>query len=81
MRGRRQARRNELAVMISGAWHTAAFMFRRTPGKAKLPDLDRIVRRVMGKPRREQTVEEQLLIVQALNAKFGGKVIRGPQGG
>lgn len=74
MRGKMRASRNDLARIVSGAWHTAAFMFVRTPGKKQLPTLDRIIRAITGAKKREQTVEEQMKIVRGLNAKFGGKV-------
>ena len=74
MRGKMRAASSDLARVVAGAWHTAAFMFVRTPGKKLLPNLERIIRSITGRKKREQTVEEQMKIVRGLNAKFGGKV-------
>ena len=54
-----------------GAWHVAAF----TRSK-RIPDLDRILRRLGGTAQPEQTPEQALALVVALNEAFGGKDLR-----
>jgi hypothetical protein len=73
--GRLKAQRRELALAVTGAYYGAGWAPGRTR-KEKLPDLARILRRIMKEPRREQTPDESLRIAEALNRMFGGKDLR-----
>lgn len=58
-------------MAITAAWNTANY----TRAK-KLPDLKRVIRKIVGGRKRPQTPAEALRVAEALNALFGGKDLR-----
>lgn len=78
MKGREKAHRLEMAGHLYGAWN-AANLGRQSP-KKKLPDLGKMMRRLLKVREPEQTPEQQLRIVEMLNAAFGGKDSRKGKG-
>lgn len=75
MRGRAAAEKRGLATALNAAWHGAAF----TRSK-RLPNLSKLIRQIMGTPRREQSPEEGVKIAAFLNSLFGGKDRRSRKG-
>lgn len=60
--------RRDLAMAVTGGWYGAAFQRNK-----RLPDLNKVLRRIAGEPRKTQTPEEALRIAVILNAQMGGK--------
>jgi len=78
MKGRAKAHRVTMAGHLYGAWN-AANLGRVSP-KKKLPDLGKMMRKVLKIRAPEQTPQQQLRIVELLNQAFGGKDSRKGKG-
>lgn len=70
-RGKDQDTRNQLARAHYTAWHINNY--RRTK---RLPPLEKVLRKIVGAKRREQTPAESLRIAEAINRAMGGRDLR-----
>ncbi len=71
MKGRREREKRAMAAELTNAYHAA--MWSRAK---KLPNLQDVIRKVVGGKKRTQSPAEGLRVAAALNALFGGKDLR-----